>query len=195
MENDQISKFSFQEKLINIQNQIKVLKENRNDFGRYNYRSCEDILHVAKPIVNKFYLTLTLSDRVELIGDRYYVVATACISDGKESFSNQAYAREGDKQAGMSEAQITGSSSSYARKYALSGLLGLDDEKDPDTQPPQKPQENKSINNTQSKPMGATNNPASPAQLNALKRMNIPFNDGISKSEASALIEQANKGR
>jgi hypothetical protein len=185
----------FQKKIVEVQSKIKVLKENRNEFGKYNYRSCEDILHIAKPIINSLGMTLTLTDEVKLIGERYYICATAEIYDGSHSFKNSAYAREGESQSGMSPAQITGSSSSYARKYALSGLLGLDDEKDPDTNPTQTKQHTQQSQPPRQSPP-ANNSPlASDAQKNALKRMNIPFADGITKAEASSLIEQANKGR
>jgi len=185
---------SFQEKIVEVQSKIKVLKENRNDFGKYNYRSCEDILHVAKPIINSLGMTLTLTDEVKLIGERYYICATAQIYDGAHSFSNQAYAREGDSQSGMSPAQITGSSSSYARKYALSGLLGLDDEKDPDTNQPQPRQQNQAPQNVNRQNPSASSQPlASEAQKKAMKSMGISFPDNVTKSQASELIGQANK--
>lgn len=151
---------TFQHKIVAVQSKIKVLKENTNKFGGYNYRSCEDILHAVKPLLADYNLTLTLSDEIKLIGDRYYVVAQAVISDGEKKFGNQAYAREAHDQKGMSEAQLTGSSSSYARKYALAGLLGLDDERDPDTQPPKEPQPRQD----QPKPTG-TEFPATEAQV------------------------------
>lgn len=124
---------TFHEKLVEIQKAVKVTKDNRNDFGKYNYRKAEDILAEAKPACNALGLLISLSDSVELIGDRFYIVAEAMISDGTSKVSTKAYAREDEKQSGMAAPQVTGSSSSYARKYALSGLLGLDDEKDADS--------------------------------------------------------------
>jgi hypothetical protein len=127
------------EKFIQLQSRTKVLKDNFNSFGNYKYRSCEDILAETKPIANELGLYLIVGDEVHLIGDRFYIKATAMVSDGKNQISNSAFAREAVQKRGMDEAQITGSASSYARKYALSGLLGLDDEKDPDV--PTNPQQ------------------------------------------------------
>jgi hypothetical protein len=123
---------TFYEKFITLQHQTKVTKDQYNQFGKYSYRKTEDILAEIKPICAELGLFVTLHDSVELVGDRYYLVAVATISDGEKAVSSKAYAREDDKQAGMAAPQVTGSSSSYARKYALSGLLGLDDEKDSD---------------------------------------------------------------
>lgn len=123
-------------KLNKIQKELNAPKGQRNEFGKYNYRSCEDILSAVKPLLGDD-LVLTLSDSVELIGDRFYIVAVATISDGKESIANQAYAREQYSKKGMDEAQITGSASSYARKYALNGLFAIDDTKDADTVKPE----------------------------------------------------------
>ena len=129
------------EKFIQLQSRVRVAKDNFNSFGRYSYRSCEDILAEAKPIANELGLYLVLSDDVHLIGERFYIKATAKVSDGKNEISNHAFAREATDKKGMDEAQITGSASSYARKYALAGLLGLDDEKDPDV--PTNPQQHR----------------------------------------------------
>jgi len=127
-----------------LQSEIKVTKDNFNGFGKYSYRKCEDILSSLKPLLLKHELFVTLSDEVVQVGDRYYVVATSVISDGQNSISNKAFARESNDKKGMDESQITGAASSYARKYALSGLLGLDDEKDPDI-PQQQPIYNKPV--------------------------------------------------
>ena len=116
--------------LARIQLALKAPKSQRNNFGNYNYRSTEDITEAVKLLLNGN--TLTLSDELVLIGDRYYIKATATISDGKDIISSSAYAREAESQKGMAEAQITGSSSSYARKYALNGLFAIDDTKDAD---------------------------------------------------------------
>lgn len=123
------------EKLINVQAELRAPKGQRNDFGRYNYRSCEDILSAVKPILQKNGLCLTLSDELILIGDRYYIKATATltnINNPIEIISNTAYAREEETKKGMDGSQITGASSSYARKYTLAGLLGIDGEEDSD---------------------------------------------------------------
>ena len=120
------------EKLSAIQVELKAPKSNYNSFGKYNYRSCEDILEGVKPLLDKYRVALTLNDEIVLIGDRFYVKATATLYDGEQSLSATAYAREGNEQRGMSEAQLTGSTSSYARKYALNGLFSIDDTKDAD---------------------------------------------------------------
>lgn len=119
------------EKLAKIQHELNAPKGQFNKFGGYNYRSCEDILQSVKPLLGD--LTLTISDDIQVIGDRVYVKATATISDGEHSLSTQAFARESLTKKGMDESQITGSTSSYARKYALNGLLLIDDNKDADT--------------------------------------------------------------
>jgi len=121
-------------KLAVIQQNLKAPKSQTNKFGGYKYRNCEDILQAVKPLLGD--LVLNLSDTIEQVGDRYYIKATASINDGKESASVTAYAREEENKKGMDASQITGSASSYARKYALNGLLAIDDTKDADSQPP-----------------------------------------------------------
>lgn len=123
-------------KLIQIQNQLKAPKNQKNSFGGYNYRSCEDILEALKPLLLEHKCALTVSDDIVAVGDRVYVKATARLEsceDGK-SWETTAFAREAFSKKGMDEAQITGSASSYARKYALNGLFAIDDTKDADTQ-------------------------------------------------------------
>lgn len=125
---------SLQEKLCKIQNEMHVPKNLYNSFGKYSYRNAETILETAKPICLKNRTTLLVSDDIVQIGDRIYVKATAklCDWDTGEAFLNSALAREADTKRGMDASQITGSSSSYARKYALNGLFCLDDVKDSD---------------------------------------------------------------
>lgn len=123
----------FIEKIVAIQSELKAPKGQYNSFGKYNYRSCEDILEGVKPLLAKHGLVLTIRDGIELIGDRFYVKATATITDGKEQLSTDAYARESADNKGMDASQVTGATSSYARKYALNGLLAIDDTKDADT--------------------------------------------------------------
>lgn len=122
-------------KLRCVQRDLKAPKNQYNSFGKYRYRSCEDILEGVKPILQEFGCTIVLSDTIEQIGDRFYVKATATFYDSEtgESVSNTAYARESDDKKGMDASQITGTASSYARKYALNGLLLIDDTKDADT--------------------------------------------------------------
>ena len=118
--------------LAHIQAAVKSPKSNFNSFGKYKYRSAEDILEAVKPVINPNGWHITLYDEIVLIGDRYYVKATAEISNGEKAYTSIAFAREEEIVKGMSSPQVTGSASSYARKYALSGLLALDDTKDAD---------------------------------------------------------------
>ena len=120
------------QKLNKIQNELKVPKKQWNKFGNYSYRSAEDIQESIKPLLNDYELSLFMSDSIELIGERFYVKATAVLSDGENSLTVSAYAREPEQVKGQGEAQITGATSSYARKYCLAGLFLLDDTKDSD---------------------------------------------------------------
>lgn len=120
--------------LLSIQNELKAPKGQYNSFGKYKYRSCEDILEAVKPLCVKHGVILTLSDDIVQAGDRYYIRATAKISkEGCADVSVTAYAREALEKKGMDDSQITGTASSYARKYALNGLFCIDDTKDADT--------------------------------------------------------------
>lgn len=124
------------EKLANIQAQLKAPKSQWNPFGKYHYRSCEDILEAAKPLCADTKTVLLLTDEVVQIGERHYVKATATLLDVEnpsETISVTAYAREEETKKGMDGSQITGASSSYARKYALNGLFCIDDNKDSDS--------------------------------------------------------------
>ena len=120
------------QKLIAVQAALKAPKGQRNTFGNYNYRSCEDILEALKPLLKQEGLLLTISDTIEFIGNRFYVKATATVADGDKTVSVTAYAREEETKKGMDGSQITGAASSYARKYALNGLFAIDDTKDAD---------------------------------------------------------------
>lgn len=126
------------EKLSAIQCELKAPKNQFNKFGGYNYRSCEDILEAVKPLCAKYKTALMLEDDIVSIGTRYYVKATATLYDCEDTGDNSdilfstAYAREEESKKGMDGSQVTGSSSSYARKYALNGLFSIDDAKDSD---------------------------------------------------------------
>ena len=135
-------KKTFVEKLIAVQTALKAPKGQYNSFGKYKYRSAEDILNAVKPLNAEQGLLLTLSDEPLLIGDWHYIKATATITDGiiKESFT--AYARESLTKKGIDDSQITGTASSYARKYALNGLYLIDDTKDADTDEYKKQEKN-----------------------------------------------------
>lgn len=133
------------EKLKNIQQELKAPKGQYNSFGKYSYRSCEDIFEAVKPLLDKYNLTLQASDELVYIGERYYIKATVKLIDIEKPYisddslalmnciHNIAYAREEETKKGMDGSQITGASSSYARKYALNGLFLIDDTKDSDT--------------------------------------------------------------
>lgn len=124
-------KTELHKKLWTIQQTLNAPKNQRNNFGGYSYRSAEDILEAVKPLLQN--VTLTLNDEIVLIGDRYYVKATATLSDGENAIAVTAYAREEESKKGMDSSQLTGATSSYARKYALNGLFCIDDAKDADT--------------------------------------------------------------
>lgn len=125
------------EQLANVQQALKAPKDQRNNFGNYNYRSCEGILEAVKPLLAKNDLALTLTDEMVQVGDRIYVKSTATVfpiadSDGDVCVSVSGFAREEENKKGMDSSQITGAASSYARKYALNGLFCIDDNKDSD---------------------------------------------------------------
>lgn len=120
--------------LVTIQQKLKAPKGQFNKFGNYKYRSCEDILESVKPILSETKCSLTLSDEIVLVGDRIYVKATATLLNANgESHVVTAFAREEETKKGMDGSQITGASSSYARKYALNGLFCIDDARDSDS--------------------------------------------------------------
>ena len=123
------------EKLLFVQNELKAPKDKRNDYGGFNYRSCEGILEAVKPLLQEQELMLTIKDEVVNIGDRYYVRATVLLDDisSNGEIAVTALAREEEAKRGMDASQITGTASSYARKYALNGLFLIDDTKDADT--------------------------------------------------------------
>lgn len=130
MENTNIYK-----KLNEIQIKLKAPKSQFNKFGNYKYRNCEDILEALKPLLNEFKTVISLKDEIVFIEGRFYVKATVTLIDSEtgEAFSTSAFAREEETKKGQDGSQITGSSSSYARKYALNGLFAIDDTKDSDS--------------------------------------------------------------
>ena len=121
--------------LMAVQAELKAPKSQHNSFGKYDYRSAEDIIEAVKPLLKENGLFLTMSDDIVQIGDRYYVKATVSVTDivTGESVQTSALAREAAQKKGMDESQVTGTASSYARKYALNGLFAIDDTKDADT--------------------------------------------------------------
>lgn len=128
---------TFNERVIALQNELKAPKSKYNSFGKYAYRSCEDILEAVKPLLAKHGLRLNISDQVIYFGNgdqgRFYVKATTALTDGESWLTSEGWAREEETKKGMDGSQITGTASSYARKYALNGLLLIDDTKDADT--------------------------------------------------------------
>ena len=212
-------KKSFYQKVADLQAKIKVKKDNNNNFGGYKYRTLEDICAEIKPNLDG--LVLYLNDELINIGDRFYIKATATITDGENKISNSSLAREEATKKGMDGAQITGGSSSYARKYALSGLFLLENEKDSDAtnqhektnhsspkpiqtkqtntpdyfskQPASQPQQTQ-----QQQPQKSSNNtskPASEKQLALLRKLGVDFvdNNKLTSTEASKLIGNAMK--
>lgn len=140
----------FYSKLIKVQSTLNAPKGQRNNFGNYNYRSCEDIMGAVKPLLAEHGLVQFVSDEIEQIGDRFYVKATVTVTDGNTSHSVSAYARESLSKKGMDDAQVTGSTSSYARKYALNGMYNIDDNKDADTNEFREQAKNKASNQVKS---------------------------------------------
>ena len=130
-----MEKLNIYQKLLKVQEQLRVSKGQWNKFGKYYFRSCEDILEAVKPLLAEVGAIITLEDNIIQIGDRYYIQVTTKFIDIEtgENISNTALAREEDTKKGMDASQITGTASSYARKYALNGLLLIDDTKDADT--------------------------------------------------------------
>jgi len=126
---------SFMRRVSALQTELKAPKGQTNSFGGYKYRSCEDILEAVKPLLAQHHMVLTISDDMIQLGDRYYICATATLRDTESEsiLQNSAYAREAESKKGMDDSQVTGATSSYARKYALNGLFCIDDAKDADT--------------------------------------------------------------
>lgn len=145
-----MEEMKFFEKVQKVQEELKAPKNQFNKFGNYAYRSCEDIYNAVKPLLAKYGLYLTVSDELVTVGERYYIKATATLGnvDDMSFIHNVAYAREEETKKGMDGSQITGASSSYARKYALNGLFLIDDVRDSDvTNTHGKVYENDELNN------------------------------------------------
>ena len=121
------------QKLIKVQSELKAPKGQKNTFGNYNYRSAEDILEAVKPLLTEQGLLMTITDIIEQVGERYYIQAKVTLTDGEDTVEVTGYARESLNKKGMDDSQITGTASSYARKYAMNGLFLIDDTKDSDS--------------------------------------------------------------
>ena len=126
---------NFNVRLSKLQEELKAPKNMYNNFGKYSYRNAEGILEAVKPLLIQYGMVLNISDSVEMVGERYYIKATATVHDTESDqiMVSTAYARESLDKKGMDDSQISGTASSYARKYALNGLFLLDDTKDADT--------------------------------------------------------------
>lgn len=188
------------DKLSNIQQELKAPKGQYNSFGGYNYRSCEDILEAIKPLLKANKCTLRLYDTIEQIGDRYYIKAYAALADNEsdEIILNTAYAREEESKKGQDGSQITGTASSYARKYALNGLFLIDDTKDADTN-----ESKKEADARAAKADAKTSDNATPRQLDTIrdlaekqgKEIDEEKLSKMTKEKASALISQLKGGK
>lgn len=175
---------SVYEKLMHIQSKLKAPKNQYNSFGKYNYRSCEDILEGLKPLLEDYKAAITLKDEIKLIGDRYYLEATATLIDIEkgDKIEVTALAREDETKKGMDLAQVTGSVSSYARKYALNGLFAIDDTKDSDSTNTHEKSSDKTESNTYKSSSGGLTQPQ-------LKRLYaIAYSCGYDKAKIETMI-------
>lgn len=178
-----------------VQKELKAPKNQYNSFGKYNYRSCEDILQAARPLCNDNGLILTVSDDVVQIGARFYVKATSKVTDVEtgESLENVAYAREDESKKGMDSCQLTGACSSYARKYSLCGLFAIDDTKDADTEAYKN--QTSAHQTSQNRPQatqkpnkGSNTPPADNERVKAMKALTDEMNRiGLTGQEVSAI--------
>jgi hypothetical protein len=178
------------EKLSNIQNELKAPKGQYNKFGNYKYRSCEDILEAVKPLLKKNRTSLIISDELENIGDRYYIKATAILYDldSDNKIYNTAFAREEEVKKGMDGSQITGTASSYARKYALNGLFNIDDTKDADTDEFKNQEKNGVEEDKNEKPVKKTPPPSKVTSLATAKQIEM-LKSLIPSEEIPAMLE------
>ncbi|WP_407453512.1 ERF family protein [Methanobrevibacter sp.] len=195
------------EKLSLIQVELKAPKNQYNSFGKYKYRNCEDILESAKPICNKNRTTLTIHDDIVVKGERYYVEATATLFDwdSNNEITVRALAREEDSKKGMDASQVTGATSSYARKYALNGLFNIDDTKDTDTEEHQSQKKASEQQVEQAPQQNAPKVTAKQVELikglykeneitNMLTRLKVSSLEEITIEQASTMIKARKKG-
>lgn len=173
-------------KLIEVQEELKAPKGQYNNFGRYNYRSAEDILEAVKPLLHKQGLLQVITDDVISVGERIYIKATASIYDSvsSETISNSAFARESETKKGMDDSQITGTASSYARKYALNGLYAIDDTKDADSNEYNAQKQAYSASNARSQPSSPLIQ--KPTKNELLKLFNEVKTNGIDEATLKA---------
>ena len=183
-------------KLLSIQKELKAPKGQYNSFGRYAYRSCEDILEGVKPLLDKNKATLFISDNLEQIGDRFYVKAIARFVDTEsgEVIENSAFARESEEKKGMDSSQVTGATSSYARKYALNGLFLIDDTKDADTDAYHEQQNNAPTQETKKKAAAKTDDQKNQEMAANVDKRLLPTEDNkMSKEQYDFLMSEIEK--
>lgn len=174
---------SIRSKQLAIQNELKAPRSKFNSFGNYWYRSCEDILEAVKPLCLKYSAVIDISDDLVFVGDRYYVRSTVTLTDIEtgDSIVSAAYAREAESKKGMDASQVTGLTSSYARKYALNGLLCIDDTKDADTD-----EAHKASKSTENEPLAKTHKDEKASNQEAVAAL-------IRRIECYRTIEELNK--
>lgn len=185
------------EKLLTVQAELKAPKSQYNSFGKYNYRNCEDILEALKPLLSETKAAVIISDEIVNIANRFYVKATAKFIDAEsgEALETTAYAREEESKKGMDGSQVTGASSSYARKYALNGLFAIDDTKDADTlnrhekKPKQDPMESikGQLNNLITKYAELSNRPIADISKELMETVKKPLKT-VNEGEAKMLL-------
>ena len=170
------------QKLMQVQSRLKAPKWQYNSFGKYRYRSCEDILTAVKPLLAEVGAVIVIEDGLEMVGDRIYIKATASFIDAETNLgttiSNSAYAREEETKRGMDSSQITGTASSYARKYALNGLLLIDDTKDADTDENRNERDNRYADQNRDPAIDRTGQPAYPTREEMLAVVGKHYPEG-----------------
>jgi hypothetical protein len=173
------------EKLLQIQSKLKVPKGQYNEFGKYKYRSCEDILEALKPLLAEVKAAVILNDEIVQVGERIYVKATASFIDieDKQTITTTAYAREEETKKGMDGSQITGASSSYARKYALNGLFAIDDNKDSDAT------NNQGEGDSTGKPNTSNKSNAELSEAQVKRLFAIAYSAGINKEKVEKQVK------
>lgn len=168
------------QKLMQVQGKLKAPKGQYNTFGKYKYRSCEDILTAVKPLLTEVGAVIVIEDSLETVGGRVYIKATATFisTDSGDSISNAAFAREDETKKGMDGSQITGTASSYARKYALNGLLLIDDTKDADTDENRNERDNRHADQNRDPAIDRTGQPAYPTREEMLEVVGKYYPEG-----------------
>lgn len=168
------------QKLMQVQSKLKAPKGQYNSFGKYRYRSCEDILTAVKPLLAEVGAVIVIEDGLEMVGDRIYIKATASFYETENGtrISNTAYAREEETKKGMDGSQITGTASSYARKYALNGLLLIDDTKDADTDENRNERDNRYADQNRDPAIDRTGQPAYPTREEMLVVVSKHYPEG-----------------